>query len=134
MRRRHEVEAGDTTSVNLTPLIDMVFILLIFFLVTASFTKETGIEINRPTAVGAVRQEQASLLIGIDAAGHVWMDQRKVALPDLRAEVTRLHSQNPEGTVVITADRAAPSGLLVRVIDQARQAGVRNIAVAATRE
>ena len=134
MRPRHEIEAGDTTSVNLTPLIDMVFILLIFFLVTASFTKETGIEINRPTAVSAVRQEQASLLVGIDSEGVVWMNRRKVALPDLRVEIARLHSQNPEGTVVVTADRNAPSGLLVRVIDQARQAGVRNIAVAATRE
>ncbi len=95
MRNRHTTEDNVSSNINLTPLIDMVFILLIFFLVTASFTKESGIEVNRPSAQTAVRQEQGTLIIGINEVGEVWIDNRQVELRSIRAHIERLTAQKP---------------------------------------
>ena len=134
MRHRHTQEQNAAASVNLTPLIDMVFILLIFFLVTASFTKEAGIEVDRPTAQTAVRQEKGSLIIGVSENGEIWIDNQKVELRSIRAHVERLHAQNPEGTVIILADQKSRTGTTVKVLDQVRWAGVSSVAIAATPE
>lgn len=134
MRHRHTIDENAASSVNLTPLIDMVFILLIFFLVTASFTKESGIEVDRPTAQTAVRQEQGSLIIGVSEIGEVWIDNKSVDLRSIRAHVEHLTAQNPEGTVIIMADKQADTGITVEVLDQVRLAGVSNVAIAATNE
>ena len=127
-------QSDEEVDVNLTPMLDVVFILLIFFIVTASFVKEAGIEVSRPAAESAVRQEHASILIAIDARGGVWIDKRNVDLRAVRANVERLHLQNPQGSVVILADRTSHNGILVEVLDQVRMAGVEKIAIAATRE
>ncbi|MDX1519422.1 MAG: biopolymer transporter ExbD, partial [Gammaproteobacteria bacterium] len=87
MRYRHVQEQNVAANVNLTPLIDMVFILLIFFLVTASFTKEAGIEVDRPTAQTAVRQEKGSLIIGVSETGEIWIDNQVVDIRSIRAHV-----------------------------------------------
>lgn len=131
MRPSHTQKDTTDVGVNLTPLIDMVFILLIFFLVTASFTKEAGIDVDRPSAQTAVRQERGNLVIAISQNGEIWIDNQQVDLRSLRAHVQRLHAQNPEGTVIITADKQSRSGLMVDVMDQVRLAGVSNIAIAA---
>ena len=89
----------------MTPLIDMVFIILIFFIVTSSFVKEAGVEVKRPSAKSAVRQEQASILVGITAGGEVWVNGKRVDIRNLRSHIGRLHAENPEGSVVILADR-----------------------------
>ena len=133
MRRKLRQQA-ETASINMTPLIDMVFILLIFFLVTASFTKESGISVDRPTAQTATRQERASLIIAVTQTGAIWLDQQQIELRSVRAHVERLHAQNPEGTVIILADQAALTGTTVAVLDQVRLAGVTNIAIAANDE
>ncbi|MCG8324025.1 MAG: biopolymer transporter ExbD [Thiotrichales bacterium] len=132
MRYRHVQEQNAANNVNLTPLIDMVFILLIFFLVTASFTKESGIEVDRPTAQTAVRQEKGNLIIGVNENGEVWIENQVVDIRSIRAHVERLHAQNPEGTVIILADQKADTGKTVSVLDQVRLAGVSNVAIAAT--
>lgn len=134
MRHRHIQEQNAAASVNLTPLIDMVFILLIFFLVTASFTKESGIEVDRPTAQTAVRQEKGNLIIGVSETGEVWIENQQVDIRSIRAHIERLHAQNPEGTVIILADQKARTGATVDVLDQVRLAGVTNVAIAATPE
>ncbi|MDZ7736925.1 MAG: biopolymer transporter ExbD [Gammaproteobacteria bacterium] len=134
MRTTHTEHERTDIGVNLTPLIDMVFILLIFFLVTASFTKEAGIDVDRPSAQTAVRQERGNLVIAINQNGEVWIDNQQVDVRAVRAHVQRLHAQNPEGTVIITADKQSRSGLLVDVMDQVRLAGVTNIAIAAQRK
>ncbi len=134
MRRKLRQQA-ETASINMTPLIDMVFILLIFFLVTASFTKESGISVDRrPTAQTATRQERASLIIAVSQTGAIWLDQQQIELRSVRAHIERLHAQNPEGTVIILADQAALTGTTVAVLDQVRLAGVTNIAIAANDE
>lgn len=134
MRHTHTKQENVTASVNLTPLIDMVFILLIFFLVTASFTKESGIEVDRPTATTATRQEQGSLIIAVSKEGDIWIDNQMVDIRSIRAHIERLHAQNPEGTVIIMADNNSRTGTTVDVLDQVRLAGVTNVAIAATKE
>lgn len=130
-RKLHSEEESTGAAINLTPLIDMVFIMLIFFLVTSSFIKESGIEVNRPEAQTAVRQERGNIIVSVTKNGEIWIDRRQVSLHALRANVERLHSENPEGTVIIAADRDARSGLLVQALDQARLAGVGNVSIAA---
>lgn len=115
-------------------MIDMVFILVIFLLVSTSFVKETGINVNRPSAQTAVRQEHGNILIGIRDNGEIWMDNQPVDLRVVRAHVERLHAENPGGAVVIVADKGAQTGVLVQVMDQARLAGVPNVSIAASQE
>jgi biopolymer transport protein ExbD len=119
--------------INITPMLDVVFILLIFFIVTASFVKESGIDVNKPQAQTSVPKEKANILIAIDASGGIWIDRRKVDPRAVRANIERLHAENPQGTVVIQADEEARTGDLVQVMDAARLAGVYDVAIAAPR-
>ena len=121
-----------TPAINLTPLIDMVFILLIFFIVTSSFVKETGVEVDRPRADTAIRQEHASILVAVTKAGEIWINRQRVDVRTVGAHIGRLHAENPEGAVVILADRESRTGLMIEVLDQVRLAGVANVAVAAS--
>ncbi len=121
----------EDSEVNLTPMLDVVFIMLIFFIVTASFVKESGIEISRPGASTATRKEKGNILIAITANDQIWMDRRQVDPRALRANIERMHAENPLGAVVIQADKDAKTGLLVKVMDAARSAGIRNISLAA---
>ncbi len=123
-------EAGPS-AMNITPLIDMVFILLIFFAVNASFVKEAGVEIERPSAKTAQTQDQANIMIAVTESGEVWVDRQRVDPRSVRGHVERLHAENPEGSVVILADDKSETGLVIEVLDQARLAGVENVAVAA---
>lgn len=132
MRRSHIEESGTGAEVNLTPLLDMVFILLIFFIVTSSFVKESGIDVNRPTAQTAVRQERGNIIIAATQNGEVWIDKRKVDVNTVRIHVERLRAENPEGSVVILADEKSQTGLLVQIMDQVRLAGVTNVSIAAS--
>ena len=125
MRNRHSRrQSGAIAEVNMTPLIDMVFILLIFFIVTTSFVKETGVDVSRPSAKTAVKKEHANILISITPNGEIWMDKRQVDR----------HAENPEGSVIILADQEAKTGILIEVMDQARLAGVSNVSIAAERD
>ncbi len=134
MKIHSEEDDLTATELNLTPLIDMVFILLIFFIVTSSFVKESGIEVNRPTAQSAERQERGNIIISVTKTGDIWIDRRKVDINALRANVERLHAENPEGSVIIAADKESQTGVLVQALDQARLAGVANVSIAAFSE
>ncbi|NQY26065.1 MAG: biopolymer transporter ExbD [Piscirickettsiaceae bacterium] len=135
MRNRHSRrQSGAIAEVNMTPLIDMVFILLIFFIVTTSFVKETGVDVSRPSAKTAVKKEKANILIAIKPNGEVWMDKRLIDRRAVRANVERMHAENPEGSVIILADKDSKTGLLIEVMDQARLAGVANVSIAAERD
>ena len=130
MRRRRS-KRQDEEEVNLTPMLDVVFILLIFFIVTASYVKESGIDINRPAAATAVRKERGNILVAITPTGQIWIDRRQIDIRAVRANIERLHAENPQGAVVIQADRDSKNGLLVEVLDAAKLAGVENISIAA---
>lgn len=124
-------DKDEESEINITPMLDVVFIMLIFFIVTASFVKEAGIDVNRPDAETAVRQERANILIAISENNEIWIDQRMVDPRALRANIERLRAENPEGSVVIQADKKSVTETLVLVMDAARQAGVYNVSIAA---
>ncbi|MBM4226878.1 MAG: biopolymer transporter ExbD [Gammaproteobacteria bacterium] len=121
----------EESSIDLTPMLDVVFIMLIFFIVTATFVKEAGIDVNRPDAATAVMQEKANILIAIDANNSIWIDRRQVDVRSVRANIERLHAENPQGSVVIQADEASNTKTLISIMDAARAAGVFNVAIAA---
>ena len=121
----------EESEINLTPMLDIVFIMLIFFIVTATFIKESGIEVNRPDAQTAQPQQRANILIGISDRNEIWINRRKIDLGSVRANVERLHAENPQGAVVIQADKESNTDTLISVMDAVRQAGVFNISIAA---
>ena len=131
MRRKFSFQSEEEEGVDMTPMLDIVFIMLIFFIVTASFVKEAGIDVNRPGAVTAEKKEKASILVAITDKGEIWIDKRPVDVRAVRANIERLRAENPQGSVVIQADKESKNGLLVKVMDAARQAGVDNVSQAA---
>ena len=132
MRRQHDLELSIASKVNLTPLIDVVFILLIFFVVTSSFVKESGIEVTRPAARTAVVQERANIIVAITDSGDIWVAGQRVDIYTVRTQIEGLRAENPEGAVVIQADAHSRTGLAIEVLDQIRLAGVTNVAFAAS--
>jgi biopolymer transport protein ExbD len=131
MRRRSSRSASEQSSdIDMTPMLDIVFIMLIFFIVTTSFVKESGIDVNRPTAQTATRKEQGNIIVGIKANGEIWIDKRQVDVRAVRANVARLHAEQPMGAVVIAADRDTKVKVLTQVMDQIRLAGIMNASIA----
>ncbi len=123
---------GGSRELNIAPLIDMVFILLIFFLVTTSFVQETGIDVSRPTASTAVSKEDATILIAIDEDNRVFMEGQQIDVRAVRANMQRALAENPEGSVVVVADRGSSTGTAIRVMDGCREAGAENVSLAAS--
>jgi len=126
IKRKSEGDSG----VDMTPMLDVVFIMLIFFIVTTSFVKEAGIDVNRPSAKTATQQSRGNIMIAIRPDGEIWMDKRPIDVRSVRANVERMRAENPEGTVVVLADKESPTGLLVEVMDQVRLGGVSNVSIA----
>ena len=124
-------EQEEAEEINMTPMLDVVFILLIFFIVTASFVKESGIEVNRPEAATAVKKERANILVAISDKGEIWINKRRVDVRTVQANIERLKAENPQGTVVIQADKKATTDVLIKVMDSARAAGVFDVSIAA---
>ena len=121
----------EESSVDITPMLDVVFIMLIFFIVTATFVKEAGIDVDKPSAATAIVQEKASILVAIDAKDNIWINRRQVDIRSVRSIVERLHAENPQGSVVIQADKESKTDTLIQVMDASRQAGVFNVSIAA---
>ena len=121
----------DEAEINLTPMLDVVFIMLIFFIVTATFIRETGLDVNRPDQEQAqVVQEEGAILVIIDSTDDIWIDRRVIDPRAVRANVERLHAEDPDRPVVIQAANASSAEMLVTVMDAARQANVFNISIA----
>lgn len=129
--RRKRVRQEEDADIDITPMLDIVFIMLIFFIVTATFVKESGIDVTRPDAETAVKQNRVAILIAIRGNNEVWINRRQVDLASVRANVEKLHAENPQGGAVIQADREAETGVLVEIMDQVRLAGVGAISIAA---
>lgn len=118
--------------VDLAPMLDMVMILLIFFITSTSFLKESGVEVSRPVAQTSSAKPSVYILIAITEDNDVWMQQKKVDIRTVRANVERLRAENPEGGVVIQADKGSDTDTLIKVMDQAKMAGVEDISIAST--
>ncbi len=129
--REHAQREQEAVEIDMTPMLDIVFIMLIFFIVTAVFVKEAGIQVEKPEAQTAILKQRASIMIAVTANDQVWINRKRVEVKALRTIIERLHSENPLGTIVIQADREAKSGLTMEVMQAAQLAGVPNVAIAA---
>ena len=121
----------EEATIDMTPMLDVVFIMLIFFIVTASFVKEAGIDVNRPDAATAVKKDRANILIAISETGEIWINKRRIDARAVQANIERLHAENPQGTVVIQTDKKATTEVLIKVMDASRSAGVYDVSIAA---
>ena len=124
----------EEAEINITPMLDIVFIMLIFFIVTTSFTKETGATIDKPSAEQAVALRNGTILIGVRSNDDIWMSKRQIELREVRSMVERAKAENPEGSVVIVADKDSNTGTVVQAMDQCRLAGAQNVSLAARRD
>ncbi len=124
----------ENADINLTPMLDVVFIMLIFFIVTATFIKQAGIEVRRPEAVTAELKPTVSVLVAISAKGDIWIDKKRVDPTSIRAHIERIHAENPKGGMVIQADRATKNEKLMAVLEAARGAGIPEVAVSTSQD
>ena len=137
MRRQlFETDADDDgdSAIDLTPMLDVVFIMLIFFIVTATFIKESGVEVNRPDARTADTKDDTTVLVAINADNSIWIDKRRIDIRSVRANIERLHAESPEGGVVIQADELASIKTFTAVLDAAREVVDYEKVVLATRQ
>lgn len=124
------LDDGGQDEIDITPMLDVVFIMLIFFIVTATFVKESGIDVNRPDASTATVKTQTGIIVGVDASGDIWINKRKVELGQVRANIERLHAENPKGGLIVKADELSQTKVVVSVLDAAKAAGLKDIALA----
>lgn len=124
-------EAEEESQIDMTPMLDVVFIMLIFFIVTSSFVRETGVDVSRPSADTAQSTDAGSVQIGITENNEIWIDKRRIDPRAVRANVEKSLAENPGGAVVIVADEGSNTSTLIKVMDQARLAGADNVSVAA---
>ena len=130
MARSHNPESEDH-GIDLAPMLDFVLNLLIFFIITTSFVKQTGAIIDKPSAETAEHRESGNLLIAVKPNGDIWMDRKQVDLRELRPVVEKMHIERPDDTVVIIADKVAPAGQVAKVMDEVRKAGIKDMAISA---
>ena len=121
----------EEATIDMTPMLDVVFIMLIFFIVTASFVKEAGIDVNRPEAATAVKKDRANILIAISDKNEIWINKRRIDARAVQANIERLRAENPQGSVVIQADKKATTETLIKVMDASRAAGAYDVSIAA---
>jgi len=124
----------EEAQIDMTPMLDVVFIMLIFFIVTSSFVKETGVDVSRPSAETAVTTDAGAVQIGISANDEIWIDKRRIDPRAVRANVEKAMAENAGAAVVIVADEGSNTSVLIKVMDQARLAGAENISIAAKGE
>lgn len=132
MRRRAHPE--DDTQIDMTPMLDVVFIMLIFFIVTTSFVRESGVEVNRPSAATATEQNKAGIFVAIKESGEIYIDRKQIDIQRVRANLERLIAAQGDVGMVIQADKETRHGIVVKVMDAAREAGILQISVAAISE
>ncbi|MCY3819862.1 MAG: biopolymer transporter ExbD [Gammaproteobacteria bacterium] len=127
---RTHARSDDDSDLNLTPMLDVVFIMLIFFIVTATFIKQAGIDVFRPDALMSDQKPTVSVLVAISESGEIWIDKKQVDAAAVAAHIERLHIENPKGGLVIQADRDAKYEVLKAVLDAARAVNLNEVAIA----
>lgn len=129
LRERSVSSQEQAQAIDLTPMLDVVFIMLIFFIVTATFIKETGVDVQRVEAITADKRN-VSVLVAINEHNEIWIDKKKVNPRAIKLHILRLHAENPNGGLVIQADKKADIEMLVLVADAAKSAGIVDVSVA----
>jgi biopolymer transport protein ExbD len=130
-KSRSAITEQDESEINLTPMLDVVFIMLIFFIVTATFIKEAGIDVQRPVALTRDQMADAAILVAISPGDEIWIDKEETQPKDVRTVLEKLHQENPKGSLVIQADAESTNEALVVVMEAAKQAGIANVAISA---
>ncbi|MEM7739867.1 MAG: biopolymer transporter ExbD [Pseudomonadota bacterium] len=135
MARRALQQAADDgeDDVNITPLLDIVFIMLIFFIVTSTFIKEPGVDVVRPTALTQVEQSPA-VLVAVTEDGEIYINNEEVELSEVRYLVEELRRETPKGNAVLQADAGAKSDLTIKVLQQIKDAGINDVAISTLSE
>lgn len=131
-KKRHTRD--EEMDINITPMLDIVFIMLIFFIVTTSFVKEPGIAPVKPVAETTEPKPRGNILIGVSSDGHIWMNNRRIEIDDVRQLVEDTVKEIPESSAIVISDQGAPTGVIIDIMDQVRAGGVVSIAVAAEPE
>lgn len=131
---RNKGLVDDDIEVNMTPMLDIVFIMLIFFIVTAVFVKETGVTVLRPEATMAENVQRLSTLIGVNAEGEIWINKKSVSLAEVYPLIAKMRQENPKGEVVITADKNADATVVISIIEQLNQLGIDATSIATLAE
>lgn len=131
MRGRNHNEEEEGHGIDLAPMLDFVLNLLIFFIIITSFIKQPGVKVTKPEAITAESKANGNIIIAIRPNGDVWMDRKKVNLPDVRAMVERMHAERPEDTVIIAADKDSQSGMVVKIMDEVRGGGIQTVSIGA---
>jgi len=127
MRKRNREADSDEAEIDLTPMLDVVFIMLIFFIVVASFIKEAGIEVNRPDNSKSDPSDATSIVVTITGDNQVWMENRRIDVRSVRANIARLLASDPEQSFTVKTERGASASMLIEVGDAAREAGVASV-------
>ena len=125
-----KVRVEEDATIDMTPMLDIVFIMLIFFIVTTVFVKEAGVNVNKPNGTLAVTPKNANIFIAVTEDGKVWMDKRQIDVDRIRANLERLMAEQPSDVIIIQADKEAEHGLVVEVMDQIKLAGIDRISIA----
>jgi len=122
--RRARNRQEDDAKIDITPMLDVVFIMLIFFIVTASFIKESGAKVTKPDAVNAVKHPKASILLAVDENNEIWLDRRTIDPRAIKANIARLRAESPDGEVIIQADIESNAETVMKVVDALKEAGI----------
>ncbi|MBN1903972.1 MAG: biopolymer transporter ExbD [Deltaproteobacteria bacterium] len=125
---------SDEVQINMSPMVDMTFLLLIFFLVTTTFVRESGVEVNRPISSPDSTVEKDNILISVTKDGMIYLDDQIIDIRSVRSRMERFKSEMPEGNVIITADNESLFGVAIEVLDQVRLANIKNVVVASAKE
>ncbi len=131
MKAHRSTPESEDHGIDLAPMLDFVMNLLIFFIITTSFVKDPGMVVTQPKAETVAYRETGNILIALRENGEIWMDRRHVDLREVRALIERMHVERPEDTAVIIADRAAPAGVVAKVMDEVKLGGIKEIALGA---
>ncbi|QYK02651.1 ExbD/TolR family protein [Shewanella psychrotolerans] len=134
MARKKHSSIDEEAQIDMTPMLDIVFIMLIFFIVTTSFIKPSGLDYNKPEASTATTQKSANIFIGVSKTGVIKMENRQVDIERVTANVERMLAESPEAAVLIEADKEAQHGLVVKVMDNVKKAGISKISVSAGKD
>lgn len=125
MKRVTRKSQEDDTKIDITPMLDVVFIMLIFFIVTASFIKESGANVDKPTAETFEKKPKATILLAINEKDEIWLDRRKLDPRAVKANINRLRAENPEGEVIVQADIESTAETVMKVVEALKDAGIQ---------
>ncbi|MFT5923235.1 MAG: biopolymer transport protein ExbD [Paraglaciecola sp.] len=125
-----KVRVEEDATIDMTPMLDIVFIMLIFFIVTTVFVKEAGVDVNKPNGSLAVMPKNANIFIAVTEDGKVWIDKREVDVDLVRSNLERLMAEQPSDVIIIQADKEAEHGIVIEVMDQIKMAGIDRISIA----